>query len=257
MRSPLRKAVVFDKSGTTVDPCRVVLGLRTGTCYYHISTLAYVRDRRSALVNVRGPFSAIMNGDVKRRRLKVSCSALPPEVEKAIGPDLLTGDVMEGLRAAAEKVRCHCGSDLGICTALVVDPEGRVSDIVGLGGRLYDEVPGAIRSIIASGADVFLATGNCEESSLKCGKALGVRREFIVFDASPRDKCKLVRKLRGFYGSVIMVGNDINDLPAMREADVAIIVNRDGGGCDLGPEVDYVVPSLREVERIVARIDSA
>jgi len=198
-----------------------------------------------------------MKGDVSRLGLKVSCSPLPviPKIDVGI---LKREEVLEGLKGAANKVLDHCNTQLGVCTALFVDLEGNVTHTVGLGGRIYEEVQGVVKSIMDSGSDVFLATGNCKEAALKCASLLGIPRRFVLFDATPEEKRKLVKKLRGFYGSVVMVGNDINDLVAMREADVSIMVKRKGvpseDECAESSDVDYVVPSLREVERIVSEI---
>jgi soluble P-type ATPase len=252
----LRKAVVLDKSGTIVDACRVVLDLSNGNYTFCASTLNYVVKKHVVLVNIRGPFKALMEGDVDRLSVKISCCLLPtiPKIEKEL---LRRKRVLKGLKDVANKVMEYCDSQLGVCTALFVNEEGEVTHAVGLGGRLYEEVQGVVKSIIDSGSDVFLATGNCKEASIRCADLLGIPKRFVLFDATPEEKCRLVKKLRGFYGSVIMVGNDINDLTAMREADVSIMIKRK----DLPEEdlienldVDYVVPSLYEVEKIVADI---
>lgn len=254
--SLLRKAVVLDKSGTIVDACRVVLDLSNGKCIFCASTLNYVVKKHVALVNIRGPLRALMEGNVDRLGVKVSCCLLPivPKIEKEL---LRRSGVLKGLKEVANKVIDHCESQLGVCTALFVNEDGEATHAVGLGGSLYEEVQGVVKSIIDSGSDVFLATGNCKEASIRCADLLGISRRFVLFDATPEEKRSLVKKLRGFYGSVIMVGNDVNDFIAMREADVSIMVRRK----DLpeeefteSPDVDYIVPSLYEVERIVAEI---
>lgn len=249
----MRKAVVLDKSGTIVDPCRVVLDLSSGKYSLCGNTLQFANTRKETLVNVRGPINSIIKGNTARLSLKVSYC--PLEECPDLGSDLL-GDrrVVEGLKGTAQRVISGCNSELGVCTALLVDSNGRPTHTVGLGGKLYDEVQSSVRSMMESDCDVFIATGNCREASIACAKLLGIPKKFVLFDADPEEKKKLVKKLRGFYGSVIMVGNDINDLDAMKEADVGIMVARDGKVPDGACEADYVVASLKEVERIVSGI---
>jgi len=251
----LRKAVVLDKSGTIIDPCRVVYNIKEGKWFYHISTLNYVVEKGGVLVNLRGKIQDIIAGDITKARLKVSCCALKsyPPIEKS---RLLDQAVLEGIRGTYEKALTHCPSELGACVAVVLDQEGEVTDIVGLGGKLYPDVKESVRNMQESGTDVYLATGNCKEMTVKCADLLNIPRRAAIFDASPEEKRELVRRLRGFYGSVVMVGNDINDLIAMREADVSVLIRRKGEfqKANLCSEVDYFVDSLTEVARIVLEI---
>ncbi|MEM4644173.1 MAG: hypothetical protein QW748_02195, partial [Candidatus Methanomethylicaceae archaeon] len=69
-------------------------------------------------------------------------------------------------------------------------------------------------------------------------------------------KMNFVKSLRRFYGLVVMVGNDVNDLLAMREADLSVLVKRESCDTseDLMPEVDYIVSSLRDIPKIISEI---
>ncbi|MDI9643954.1 MAG: HAD family hydrolase [Candidatus Verstraetearchaeota archaeon] len=251
----MRKAVVLDKSGTIIDPCRIVYNLETGKWLFHVSTLKYVVEKGGVLVNLRGSASKIMKGDLRGVQLKVSCCAVDP-VPRLDRYKLEKPSVVSAVKSVFMKANEHCSSELGACVAVVFDSAGDITDIVGLGGRLYSDVRGAVSEMRREGVDVYLATGNCREMTLKCAEVLGMPKYAAIFDASPEDKRALVRRLRGFYGAVIMVGNDINDLTAMREADIAILVLRDGSSPreKLETEVDYLVGSLTEVAEIVSSI---
>jgi soluble P-type ATPase len=190
----LRKAVVLDKSGTIVDACRVVLDLINGNYTFCASTLNYVVKKHVALVNIRGPLKALMEGNVDRLNIKISCCLLPiiPKIEKEL---LRRKGVLEGLKDVANKVMEHCDSQLGVCTALFVKENGDVTHAIGLGGRLYEEVQGVVKSIINSGSDVFLATGNCKEASIRCADQLGIPRRFVLFDATLKKNACLLKNL--------------------------------------------------------------
>lgn len=256
----MRKAVVLDKSGTIIDPCRILLDLRSGEYTKCESTLQYAENRCEMLVNVMGPFKSIMEGKPKGLTLKVSYQPLPDMPLPK--PGILEREgVLAGLKGVTERVMSDCNTQMGICRALMINQAGDATHAVGLGGRLYADVEPVVRSIIASGSDVFLATGNCRESALKCAALLGVPKMFVLADADPDDKRKLIRKLRGFYGVVVMVGNDLNDLSAMEEADIAVMVEREGAketgiSADLlkRDRIDYVVPSFKEVWEILSKV---
>jgi soluble P-type ATPase len=255
----MRKAVVLDKSGTIFDPCRVIYDLSSKKCVFHENALRYVVRRGEALVNIRGAVGAVIKGDLHGVSFKASCAAFVPVPE--VRPcALCEKDVLDGIRLVSELAQSHCNSELGVCVAVIVNRAGKVTGIVGLGGRLYGEVRDAVSRMQRGGSDVFLATGNCMEMTMKCAGILGIPKEYVLFDASPEDKRDLVKRLRGFYGAVVMVGNDINDLTAMREADISIIVRREGATSDdrvsRCEDVDHVVPTLNEVEGIVNAIGS-
>jgi len=250
---------VLDKSGTIVDPCRILLNLASGKYTFCESTLQYAEDKKEMLVNVRGPFKSIKDGTLRGLSIKVSYCPLP--AMQPPGPEILRREgVLEGLKGVTERVLSDCDTQMGVCRALMVNQAGEATHAVGLGGRLYPDVEPVVKGIISSGSDVFLATGNCRESALKCAALLGVPKLFVLADADPDDKRRLIRKLRGFYGVVVMVGNDFNDLVAMEEADIAIMIEREPKGAGFLSDllekgkVDYVIPSFTKVGEILSKV---
>jgi Cd2+/Zn2+-exporting ATPase len=139
-----------------------------------------------------------------------------------------------------------------------MDVEGKVTHTVALGGEIYSDAYGAVATLRASGEDVFLATGNCKQSSLRCARLLGIPKDFVIYDADPSDKREFIKKLRNYYGFVIMVGNDINDLDAMGEADLGVLIKRpdepSAGGLGKSAMVDYVLHSLHDIIGIVRQV---
>ena len=71
--------------------------------------------------------------------------------------------------------------------------------------------------------------------------------------ATPTVKAQIVSDLRQEYDRVLMVGDGINDLGAMRNADIAILTVQQQGDRpeELYKEADYVVKNVREVVTIV------
>lgn len=253
----MRVAVVLDKSGTAVKAFRVLCDVESGEAFPCDSTLKYVAEKGEKLINVRGAIGNIMKGDRRCLGLKVSC---PPKGGNCEIPGGLLSQrgVMESLRRAITKVETDCGGALGICAALLVDAGGRVTHAVALGGEIYGDVWGAVETLRSSGDDVFLATGNCRQSSLRCARLLGIPREFVLYDANPVEKMELVRKLKSYYGAVLMVGNDINDLDAMGEADLGVLLRRPDTPYvkDLAEraEVDFVLDTMGGIVEIVERV---
>ncbi|MEM2001463.1 MAG: HAD family hydrolase [Candidatus Methanomethylicaceae archaeon] len=249
----MRAAIVFDKSGTILRPCRVIYDLQRKELLFHVNTLKFVIEIGGYLVNVKGDPNAKKQKNIKIG--KVICSPLPtsPKVSDEI---LRQNDILEALNRVIVEAKTHCGSEIGTCAAVILNKDGTPTHAVGLGGKLYDDVKEVIKKLRDSDDDVFLATGNCREATLKCAKFLGIDKRFVLADASPKEKMNFVKSLRRFYGLVVMVGNDVNDLLAMREADLSVLVKRESCDTseDLMPEVDYIVSSLRDIPKIISEI---
>jgi len=253
----VRIAVILDKSGTIVKAHRVLCDVLTGECFTCDNTLRFVAEKHETLVNIRGSIENIMKGNLRQVSLKVSCS--PDGRRGEVPKELLAQpDIIESINKAISQVLEDCGRGLGVCTGILVDSEGRVTHAVALGGEIYGDVAEAVSALRAGGDDAFLATGNCRSFSVKCARSLGIPKEFVLYDADPGDKMEFVRRLKSYYGFVIMVGNDINDLVAMGEADLGVLLKRpdalSADGLERRPEVDYVLDSLGGICGIVRKV---
>jgi Cu+-exporting ATPase len=86
----------------------------------------------------------------------------------------------------------------------------------------------AVAALAALGVDAVLVTGDHEASALALAAAVGIRR--VHADMLPEDKLQLVAELRAEFGAVAMVGDGINDAPALAAADLGIAM---GSGTDV------------------------
>ena len=88
---------------------------------------------------------------------------------------------------------------------------------------------------------------------------LGIPRDRVYGVATPTVKAQIVNDLRQEYDRVLMVGDGINDLCAMRNADIAILTVQQPGDRpeELYKEADYVVKSVGEVVTIVQDLIAA
>ncbi len=132
-------------------------------------------------------------------------------------------------------------------TVARLENEGRTVVLVTRGGRLAgliaiaDEVrPGAVealRRLSAAGVRTVMLTGDNERSASAIARRVGVdeyRAQLL-----PTDKVEVVKQLRAQHGSVAMVGDGINDAPAMAVADIGIAMG--AAGTDIAIEAGDVV----------------
>ncbi|MCQ5336630.1 MAG: HAD family hydrolase [Candidatus Methanomethylicia archaeon] len=238
MWSRMKTAIVFDKSGTILNPCRVLFDFEKKEFIYHVSTLNIVKKLKGFLLNI------------ENNRFKISYSFSYEKPKINIEEIRRVYDILKRIENEALN---HCHSEIGTCKALILDEKGNIRYAVGLGGRIYDDAKYAIDKLREI-SDIFIATGNCKKATLKCAKILGIKEKFVIYNATPKEKMELIKLLKLFYGCVIMIGNDINDIMALREANVSIFINRDGNAINF--DTDYVISSLYELPRILLEIIS-
>ncbi|OQM75681.1 heavy metal translocating P-type ATPase [Manganibacter manganicus] len=131
-------------------------------------------------------------------------------------------------------------------TLLIMAIDGRLSGILAAMDTVRPEVGTAIEEIRKLGIKrIELLTGDNERTAAAIAGPLG-----IGFQANllPEDKIRVVRELQAKGHRVVMVGDGVNDAPALAQADVGIAM---GGGTDVAMEAAHIV-LMREDWSLVA-----
>ncbi len=117
--------------------------------------------------------------------------------------------------------------------------EGRVEP--GIRDPLREDAKSAVDACRALGLEVWMISGDKEETARRIAGACGI--EHILFEVKPEEKAAQITQLKSEGRRVAMVGDGINDAPAMAEADLAIAM---GTGTDIAIEcADAVLPGGR------------
>lgn len=117
--------------------------------------------------------------------------------------------------------------------------EGRVEP--GIRDPLREDAKRAVDACKALGLEVWMISGDKEETARRIAQACGIER--ILFEVKPEEKAAQISRLKSDGRRVAMVGDGINDAPAMAEADLAIAL---GTGTDIAIEcADAVLPGGR------------
>ena len=125
--------------------------------------------------------------------------------------------------------------------------------VIASAGHPFPGVRDLISSLHRKGAAVFIASGDRTEKLEQVADRIGVPRNRVHGVATPTGKAQVVRSLKSVYDVVVMVGDGINDLSAMREADVGILsVQQSDDKPDvLKKAADYIISDICEVEKII------
>lgn len=165
-------------------------------------------------------------------------------------------DVLDRLddRAEAERwkrQRSILGGE-GKTVSVVMDGE-RVAGLVALQDVVRPQAIAAVRKLQAIGVKVAMLTGDRGETAQVIGRQIGV--DLIYSDLLPEEKVKYVKQLREEHGHVVMVGDGVNDAPALATATVGMGMGMSGSGTAL--EVADVVLMNDNIEEIAGTIKLA
>ena len=121
-------------------------------------------------------------------------------------------------------------------TPLYFAGDGRMLGVVAVADTPKPTSAEAVRAFQAMGIDVVMLTGDNARTAEAVGRQLGVNR--VVAEVLPQDKEKTVAELQAQGKRVAMVGDGINDAPALARADVGLAI---GAGTDVAIESADVV----------------
>jgi len=133
-------------------------------------------------------------------------------------------------------------------TVIGLGQHGRALGVIALGDTLRPEAAQAVAALHGAALKTILVTGDNERTALWAAREAGI--DEVHAGVLPQDKAAIVRRLQS-NGRVAMVGDGINDAPALMQADVGIAM---GGGTDIAIEsADIIILSNRLDALPVAR----
>lgn len=121
-------------------------------------------------------------------------------------------------------------------TPLLFTRDGKVLGLIAVADVMKEDSPQAIQELHNMGIKVVMITGDNEKTAASIGKAAGV--DEIVAGVLPDGKADTIKDLQKKYGKVAMVGDGINDAPALMTADTGIAI---GAGTDVAIDSADVV----------------
>ena len=116
-------------------------------------------------------------------------------------------------------------------TVMAVAVDGTYAGCLAVADKIKDTTPDAIAQLKSLGAEIYMLTGDNAATAQAVADAVGIDRVFA--QVMPENKSETVLKLKSEGKTVAMIGDGINDAPALAAADVGIAM---GGGTDIAIE---------------------
>ena len=133
-------------------------------------------------------------------------------------------------------------------TPLYFAAAGRLLGMIAVADTVKADSAEAVKELRRMGIQVVMLTGDNRRTALAIGRQVGISD--IVSDVLPQDKEAVVRKLEE-YGRTAMVGDGINDAPALTRADIGIAI---GAGADVALEAADIVLMRSQLQDVPAAI---
>ncbi|MCA0180429.1 MAG: heavy metal translocating P-type ATPase [Actinobacteria bacterium] len=121
-------------------------------------------------------------------------------------------------------------------TAVLVAVDGKAAGVIALADAARDTAQAAITALHGAGIEVAMLTGDNEATAQRIATMLGI--DTVIAEVLPQDKSAKVAELQAAGKKVAMVGDGVNDAPALAQADLGIAI---GAGTDVAIETADVV----------------
>ena len=134
-------------------------------------------------------------------------------------------------------------------TAILVAINSELCGIIGVADQIKDNSKAAIGELKNMGLEIYMITGDNERTAKAIANEIGI--ENVLAEVLPENKAEVVEKIKGEGKNVGMVGDGINDAPALVAADVGFAI---GTGTDVAMEAADITLMGGDLEGVVTAI---
>ena len=266
-------AVVFDSAGTLMKTVRSVIDVNTKKMLedsVETTTLTF-QDPDRELVVVYTNSKEVMEADsdelfsnyISKNKIGFGISCGRKSMNDDITCRIINSD--SNCRISdMQKVITSCKEEISKESEVFAMNVGVIVNLrkneiefgVAAAGYPFPGVKKTISDLLKMGAAVYVASGDRESKLELVADKIGIPRDKVHGVATPSVKAKIVSDLKSDHDIVMMVGDGINDIEAMKTADVSVLTTQQKGK---KPEIlyktaDYTINDIRDVVKIAENL---
>jgi len=137
-------------------------------------------------------------------------------------------------------------------TVMFVAVDREPAGLIAVADTLKDYTVEAIRQLHKLGLETVIITGDNRRTAEAIARQVGIDR--VLAEVLPQDKAEEVKKLQALGKKVAMVGDGVNDAPALAQADVGMAI---GSGTDVAKETGDVILIKDDIRDVVVALEVA
>lgn len=135
-------------------------------------------------------------------------------------------------------------------TPLMLFDEKKLLGIISVADEVKESSKGAIEKLHEMGIEIYMITGDSKRAANAIGESLGI--EGVFAEVLPQDKSDKIKEIKSDGKVVAMVGDGINDAPALAEADIGFAI---GTGTDVAIEASDITIINGDIYSVVKAIE--
>jgi len=235
-------AIVLDKTGTLTEGKPKVTDIVAFNGFSEKDILAYMASVES---NSNHPIAKAIMEKANEQRIKllsvtnflsVAGHGLKAKIglkSVLVGKEKLLNDNKIDTKTQKETFERLAGEGK---TLSLIAINGKIAGVIAVADTIKENARKAVEELNKLGIETVMITGDNKLVAEAVGKEIGIQRVFA--EVLPEDKAKYVKKLQEEGKFVAMVGDGINDAPALAQSDIGIAI---GAGTDVAIETGSIV----------------
>ncbi len=245
--------IVFDKTGTLTKGKPSVTNIIALTSEKEVLKYAAIAEKNS-----EHPLGEAILNEAKRQNIAIPDAHVFKAISgKGVIARYLSKIILLGNRALMHDYNVNIShledkivelEDQGK-TAMIITVSSKVIGVIAVADTLKEHAAETISTLKQMNKEIIMITGDNKRTALGIGKQLGI--DNVLAEVLPERKEEEIKKLQQQGRIVAMVGDGINDAPALAQADIGIAI---GSGTDVAKETGSIIlvkNDLRDVVRAI------